>query len=99
MVGIVGAIWFGRGRKPVRQNSGLLADAILGASKQMVQSVFGPPRAAGGGLKSVPEMGRQGYWEADTWYYAVNPRRRVAMAIRFEQGVARDVEFVAHAGV
>jgi hypothetical protein len=76
-----------------RGSPGLLRESILGANKQMVQSVFGPPRAAGG-VAVVPEEGRQAYWEADTWYYALDPRRRTAMAIRFEQGVAREVDFV-----
>jgi hypothetical protein len=59
----------------------------------MVQSVFGPPRAAGG-VPAVPGQGRQAYWDADTWYYALDPDRKTAMAIRFENGVAREVDFV-----
>jgi hypothetical protein len=91
------------GRKPGvrrlggRGSPGLLRESILGANKQMVQSVFGPPRAAGG-VAVVPEQGRQAYWEADTWYYALDPQRKTAMAIRFEQGVAREVDFVDGAG-
>lgn len=70
-----------------------LRDSILGADKQMVQAVFGPPRAAGG-VPAVPDQGRQAYWDADTWYYALDPKRKTAMAIRFENGIAREVDFV-----
>src|SRR3954469_13079589 len=61
------------GRRPggpgagAEKSPGLFRQSICGADKQMVHSVFGPPRAAGG-VAVVPEEGRQGYWEADTWY-------------------------------
>ena len=70
-----------------------LRASILGTDKGMVQSVFGVPRATSG-MAEVPEVGRQAYWEADVWYYALDPARRTAMAIRFDQGVARGVDFV-----
>ena len=82
------------GTQQGQQSPGLLRASIVGASKQMVQSVFGPPRAAAGGVAAVPGEGRQAYWDADTWYYALDPKRKTAMAIRFENGVARDVDFV-----
>ncbi|HZZ44133.1 MAG TPA: hypothetical protein VFE58_14445 [Tepidisphaeraceae bacterium] len=74
-------------------SSASLHHSILGADKQMVQAVFGPPKAAAG-LPIIPPAGRQAYWEASTWYYPVHPIRRTALAIRFQDGVAQKVDFV-----
>jgi hypothetical protein len=59
-----------------------LRDAILGSAKQQIASVFGPPysAAARGGV-------------GDTWYYPLRASERLAMAISFDHGTARDVEF------
>lgn len=73
---------------------GHLRQSILGANKYMVQAVFGPPRSAGG-LTAVPgAQSTSPYWQADVWYYALDPRRKVAMAIRFANGMASEVEFI-----
>jgi hypothetical protein len=108
--GVVGAVWLmvrraGRRRRVMDEGmrgglskgeaAGVLRESVIGQDKQMVQSVFGPPRAAAGGVAKVPGEGRQAYWEADVWYYALDPKERMAMAITFEEGVAREVEFVA----
>lgn len=104
--GVLAMAWFAlaRSRRPngtpprltgpvVPKSPSLLRESIIGVNKQMVQSVFGPPRAAGG-VPAVPGPGRQAYWDADIWYYAIDPSRKIAMAIRFEKGLARTVEFV-----
>jgi len=89
--------WFGRRagrpRRTLPQPSGSaeanrggesladLRDAIVGNGKQEIASVFGPPRSAA----------IQG--AADTWYYPLRKRERLAMAIQFDKGLAREVEF------
>jgi hypothetical protein len=70
-----------------------LRTSILGSSKQMIQSVFGPPRSAAG-LTTVPGPQSSHYWHADVWYYALDPARKLAMAIRFADGLASEVDFI-----
>ena len=78
---------------PARPGLQMLHDAILGNSKEAVAAVFGPPPTA-----VTPEGSSSGrapsYWQADTWYYPLDPREKRAMAVRFERGVAKDVEFI-----
>jgi hypothetical protein len=69
-----------------------LKKAIVGNSRGAVAAVFGPPRAMLGN-KSVKEL--RDYWNADTWYYPLDPGRRVAVAIRFRGNMADGVEFIA----
>ncbi|HSV13253.1 MAG TPA: hypothetical protein VLI90_03290 [Tepidisphaeraceae bacterium] len=59
-----------------------LRNAILGSGKPQIASVFGPPHSAAirGGV-------------GDTWYYPLQPREKLAMAISFDDGTAREVEF------
>jgi hypothetical protein len=59
-----------------------LHDAIIGNGKTQIASVFGPPHSAA-------VRGRMG----DTWYYPLQPREKLAMAISFDDGKAREVEF------
>ena len=33
------------------------------------------------------------FWNADTWYYPLDSRSHTAMAVKFENGIARQVEF------
>ncbi len=68
-----------------------LADAIVGSSKSTIQAVFGPPRGAvisgpmpGGGIT---------FWDSTTWYYPLPRDGFIAMAILFDDDVARSVEF------
>ena len=58
-----------------------LRDRILGLPKSSVAAELGPPRAA-----ALLHSG-------DTWYYAIDPRRELAMAVVFENDEARAVEF------
>ncbi|CAN5429529.1 hypothetical protein BH09PLA1_BH09PLA1_07270 [soil metagenome] len=60
--------------------------AILGAHKEQIADVLGPPRATIG-------CGR--YLSDDTWYYPLDARRRVALAIEFDRGVARRTQVIA----
>jgi hypothetical protein len=75
------------GRAPRRQSLPQLRDAILGAAKREIASVLGPPQSASVGRPT-----------ADTWYYPLRPGERLAMAISFDRGLARDVEFFTSPG-
>jgi hypothetical protein len=59
-----------------------LRAAILGNGQREVASMLGPPRIAQSGADSI-------------WYYPLSNEERVALAISFDRGVARRVEFVA----
>ena len=70
------------------QSFAALRVAILGSAKGSVVAVFGPPRTAMLGRN----FGKLSIWRADTWYYALDRADRSALAIRFENGVAREVD-------
>ena len=55
-----------------------LRHAIVGSGKRQIATVFGPPQSAA--IRGSA---------ADTWYYPLRPRERLAMAILFDQGLAR----------
>lgn len=65
-----------------------LRDAILGNKKSAVASVFGAPPATAGGFASGH------YHQADTWYYPLDQVEKSAMVIQFENGIARDAQFI-----
>jgi hypothetical protein len=65
-------------RTPSRLSS--LCSAIVGANRQMIASALGPPRATA--------------QHNNTWYYAVDPRRQLALVIEFVQGVARQAHLL-----
>jgi len=82
------------GRKPSANRSlAILSDAVLGSSKNNIANVFGPPRAAVV-AGPVSENGDR-YFQADTWYYPLARQGTLAMAIAFQEGYARKVEFFA----
>jgi hypothetical protein len=58
-----------------------LRSEIVGNGKRRISSMLGPPR--------VQQTGTEG-----TWYYPVNPKDHLAIAISFDGGLARDVEYV-----
>src|SRR5262245_798225 len=72
-----------------------LRDSILGRHKSQLLTRYGAPCAAavdqlivsGGAARGVALL------RADVWYYVLNPAERSAMSVRFEAGVAREVEF------
>jgi hypothetical protein len=78
----------------------LLAEAIIGNTKAVVASVFGPPRSAAlGGVVSVGAGKAAGYWQATTWYYPLPRNGALAMAIEFDDDAARRVEFFRAPGL
>jgi hypothetical protein len=77
----------------------MLAEAIVGNSKEAVASVFGPPRSAAvrGSVKSAGKA--PAFWQATTWYYPLPRKDALAMAIEFDQDAARRVEFFRAPGL
>ncbi len=67
----------------------LIRDAILGRGKSAVAAVFGAPRTAANQRRSP----RPDFWSADTWYYPIDTQHQTAMAVRFDRGIARHVDF------
>ena len=78
---------------PQRKSLALLAQAVIGSTRQTIESVFGPPRSI-----SLDEIGvvvhpRQVYRLSDTWYYPLPRSLPLAMAINFQDEIATTVEF------
>jgi hypothetical protein len=70
-----------------------LRSSLLGRGKSAVAATCGAPRTAAGASGKVG-IGRQpNFWSADTWYYPIDSSAQTAMAVRFENGIARAVEF------
>jgi hypothetical protein len=79
---------FARGRRfsipPEESGDRMLArlrSEIVGNGKRRIASMLGPPR--------VEQTGAEG-----TWYYPVDKKDHLAIAISFDRGLARDVEYV-----
>ena len=88
------------GRRPsAEQSLPMLAEAIVGNTKQAVASVFGPPRSAAvrGVVKSAGKS--PAFWQASTWYYPLPRNDALAMAIEFDDDAARRVEFFRAPGL
>jgi hypothetical protein len=89
----------GRGRrcrKPpsLQRSQAILAEAIIGSSKATIESVFGPPRSVAIDQIGVIVYPRLVFRLADTWYYPLPRRSRLALAIRFQDQMATRVEFL-----
>jgi hypothetical protein len=69
----------------------MLADAIIGSPRETILSVFGPPRSAA--INDNIDPVQSSYWRACTWYYPLHRQGRMAMAILFENDLARAVDF------
>lgn len=67
-----------------------LREVILGRPKAYIVATLGPPRTA---VLRSGSPANKGYWRGDTWYYAIDPVERTAMAVRFDQNVACAVDF------
>ena len=72
-----------------------LRESILGRHKSLLLARYGAPSAAAvdeliltGGDARGPALLR-----ADVWYYVLSPAERSAMSVRFENGIASEVEF------
>lgn len=74
-----------------RESLPMLADAIVGSPKATILAVFGPPRGAV--LCNPTEIADAGYWPANTWYYALPKNEGLAIAIGFEDDMAKYVDF------
>jgi hypothetical protein len=72
--------------------------ALLGRTKAQVAAGFGPPATAVITRFNAGAVGQAAFWRADTWYYAVDSASQTAMAIRFDQDIAREVDFFESPG-
>ena len=70
-----------------------LRRTIVGRGKSGVAAVLGAPRTAAGARGKVMRK-QPNFWNADTWYYPLDSRAQIAMAIRFRRGIAQDVAFL-----
>jgi hypothetical protein len=84
-----------RARRALKRRGGLggLRSAVIGSPMHAVLSVFGPPPTTTAPPRNAIG-GRPAYLQAEVWYYPLDPRRRRAMAVRFRDGLAHDVEFI-----
>ena len=57
---------------------------IFGYSKREVARLLGPPPAAAMGNLNAALAVPPTFWQADTWYYPVDRRRRKAVAVQFD---------------
>jgi hypothetical protein len=71
---------------------------LLGRRKSAVAAALGPPRTAVLPPGMQPAGDRPVYWHANTWYYAI-AASKTAMAVRFAEGIAREIEFFDAPGV
>ena len=73
----------------------LLAEAIVGNSRETVAEVFGPPRGAvlHEPLEAVAMPAQPPVRITETWYYPIEREEHMAMAIEFDSETARRVEF------
>lgn len=81
-----------RRRDPLRrreeEQERWIARGIVGTGRGELAKRFGPPVTASGG----------DFWQAETWYYPVDREHHTGLAIRFNQHVAEDVEFIRPPG-
>lgn len=66
--------------------------ALLGRNMPWIVGVLGPPRSSAAPRR--PAGPDAPYWQADTWYYPLDRRRRAALVVRFQRGIARAIEVV-----
>lgn len=86
-------------RPTAEESLPMLAEAIVGNSKEAVASVFGPPRSAAVRGVVKPAGKSPAFWQASTWYYPLPRNDALAMAIEFDQNGARRVEFFRAPGL
>src|SRR5438552_9909873 len=65
-----------------------IRSAVLGRGKSAIAALYGPPRTAAAG-RSAEAKPRANFWKADTWYYPLDAANQLAIAVRFENGIAR----------
>ena|ERR1043165_5367580 len=69
----------------------VIRESVLGRGKTTVAAAFGAPRTAAIGRGQFSDAAA--FWYADTWYYPVDSKSKTAMAVRFDRGIAREVDF------
>jgi hypothetical protein len=71
----------------------LLRESILGRAKSDVAAACGFPRSAAFAGGQIADGPYSDYWHADIWYYPLDARSHIAMAVQFRGGSARVVDF------
>jgi hypothetical protein len=85
----------GRHRKRERESLAKLRRAIVGNDRDAIVKVLGPPPTTSGyRLGSIVQSGEPEYYRADTWYYPMDPVRQRAIAVEFDDGVAREAQII-----
>jgi hypothetical protein len=72
----------------------MLSRAIVGNSQDAILSIFGPPRSSAGFSIAISSNTKNAFLGANTWYYVLDNADRRAMVIEFENGIARNAEFI-----
>lgn len=86
-----------RRRRPAARERSLarLRWALMGNTKQSIATIFGPPITA---VAAAPIIGcTEPIYQADTWYYPLDSRRHMAIAIEFRRNAVSRVEFLGMA--
>ena len=83
------------GRAAIHPNTlAVLKRALLGVDRKGILQLLGPPAAAGDANGAVRAPAGRQFRDAATWYYPLDDEKKLAMALRFERGVAADAEFL-----
>ena len=78
-----------------------LRGALIGKNRKQIARVLGTPTTASltFGAVAMSAGGKaMTFWDATTWYYPFDQKRRKAIAIRFVRDRAREVEFIGAPG-
>ena len=73
-----------RTREPQRRPPLSWPHRLFGYTKREVARLLGPPPAAAMGQLNAALPAPPTFWQADTWYYPVDRRRRKAVAVQFD---------------
>ena len=72
-----------------------LREALLGRNRRQIAGALGAPTTASLGFNMVlAQVEPPTFWDASTWYYLFDQRDRKAIAIRFVNDRANEVEFI-----
>jgi hypothetical protein len=82
----------GTRQRRVARDLSSLPRRIFGYTKREVARLLGPPPAAA--IGNPPPPAPPSVWQANTWYYPVDPRRQTAVAVQFNQDRVIRVEIL-----
>lgn len=81
----------------VRQKFEELRRLLMGLSRAQVAEALGKPvtAAMAPGSTAAPKPGALSQEQADVWYYPLDLRRRLALAVMFSAGVVAEVDWMS----